>query len=510
MAVRNAVSAEVLASPAPGKLARLGPRDRGISVYHLTDLIGAHARTKSGEMRHVNYEQPLFYLDIDERVHIFKQCAPIFGLVTSRMNRISGLKWKILADSKDEDRKAEILKYFYGIYQDYANDPSALAYVIRTLLMKRIRRSLREVRPDLANFDRALFRWSKMMKFRHEDRSDEIQEWLSRPNAEDDFSEYVKKVVFDYMIHGVSSTYKKFDNKEFNSFYALPGGTVFPVKSRTVNAMSAYVQIADNMDPLLYFQDELSYSEYVPTTYHSYGMVPLEALVNKVAEYLLFDELAAERADGTKPPEKLVVLGETLPFGMAGAAFNMDLPMNEDEQKRVEQIINEERKDAIRVISGIGQPEVVDMSRADTFEQQSARQRQLREDIALVYNTTNMEVNLTGTEGTSGRNTSESQERIDLAKGIGPLVMAIKATMNQAILPAKYGAGYEFDYDIEIDERHTVDLLIKKMETTLYTQNELRIEQGRDPIDDPEADKLPATSRGAAAIPSQNEFVFPE
>ena len=503
MAIRNAVSADMIVGPKG-----IGSKGRGLNVYQLTELVGVDAAGKDGHRHRVTYEQPLFYLTIDERAHIFKQCAPIFGIITSRMNRVSGLQWKVQADSKIEDRKAHMMKYLYGIFEDYRDDMSIRSDMVRRIILKELKKTLFDLKPDGSNFDRALLRWSKMLKYKSEDKSSEIEDWLAKPNPQHDFEEITKMQVFDLLIHGSTTTYKKKVGGILTYIYPLAGGTVIPVKEPVVGGISAYIQIVDGFDPLLYFDDEVHYADYVPTTFQSYGMIPLEALVNKVAEYLLFDQLAAQRADGTKPPEKLVVLGDSMPFGQLNAAFSMALPMDVNEQKRVEQIINEERKDAIRVLSGVGQPAVVDMSRADTFQHQSERQRQLREDIALVFNTTNMEVNLTGAEGTSGRNTSESQERIDQAKGIGPIVKILERMYNNSIIPQRYGPGYTFDFDVEINEERTIDLLQKKVNTGNWTQNELRIERGADPIEDESADQLSREAKQSNFTPGFGDGFF--
>ena len=501
MAIRNAVSADMIVGPRA-----TGPKGRGINVYQLTELVGVDAASKDGDRHRVTYEQPLFYLTIDERAHIFKQCAPIFGIVTSRMNRISGLEWKITTKSKESDRRAEILKYFNGIYKDYADDVSVKALMMKRLIVQEMRKTLIDIKDDASNFDRSLLRWSKMVKFHGEDKSSEIEDWVNQPNEDDDFEKFTKKLVFDLMVHGSMSIYKKIVDGIMQSVHTLPGGTVIPVKEPVVSGLSAYLQIVDGYDPSLYYRDELYYSEYVPTTFQSYGMIPLEALVNKVAEYLSFDQLAAQRADATKPAEKLVVLGDYSPFGNLNSNFNLALPMEPNEQKRVEQIINEERKDAIRVLSGVGQPVVVDVSRSDIFQHQSERQRQLKEDIALVFNTTNMEVNISGSEGTSGRSTSESQERIDQSKGIGPIVKILERGWNSAIIPIRYGPEHIIDFNIEMSEEETLKLLQQKVATGIYTYNEIRIANGDDPLDDESADVLPSSTN---TIPAESNGFIP-
>jgi hypothetical protein len=220
------------------------------------------------------------------------------------------------------------------------------------------------------------------------DHAQEIEDWLAQPNINDSWADYAKKWVFDLMVHGSSATYKEIIDDKIENFYTLPGGTVLPVRSQYVGGVGAYVQIIPAMEPQLFFQDELSYTTYVPISSQSYGAIPIEALVNKVAESLLFDKLMAEQADGTRPPDKVVVFGDTTPFGGTLGEFKDDftLPMGKAEQRRLEVKLNESKKGAIATLSGVGHPLVLDMTRENTMGVQMERQKMIREEVALVFN----------------------------------------------------------------------------------------------------------------------------
>jgi hypothetical protein len=202
----------------------------------------------------------------------------------------------------------------------------------------------------------------------------------------------------------------------------------------------------------------------------------------------MFDQRAAEMADGTRPPEKLVVMGDRTPFGDIGKEF--DVPLSKPEQRRVEQILNEQKKEALRVLTGYGMPVVVDISRADTFQFQSERQRMVREEVGLVFGASNMEMNLTGAESTSGRNSSETQERYDLYKGIYPIIQGIERFYNREVLPFRYGVGYELSFKTGLSEREKLAALREKKDSGLYSVNEIRTRDlGEDPFSGEEFDK---------------------
>jgi hypothetical protein len=171
------------------------------------------------------------------------------------------------------------------------------------------------------------------------------------------------------------------------------------------------------------------------------------------------------------------------------------VPLPEEQQGRIEQKFNTARQNAIAVISGFGTPQVLDLSRADTFAAQNERQTRLLKDIALVFNVSNNEINETGSEGTSGRSVSEALERVDKEKGIGPLIRIIDKTMTNMILPRRFGDLWVFRHNDGLSETQQVEQDTKKLSSGTYSVNEIREARGDDPFDGEEYD----VPQGAAA-----------
>jgi len=469
---------------------RIGnPNKRGLNVYNRTQLMGASAIDKEGKIQNVTYELPYFGLTIDERIDIFRLCSPVFGIVTSRMNRISSLDWSVTPIYKNEDKLVDSFKYKKSIFDDFNKSDEIKYRIAAKMLARELLQELPELLPDLSNFGKSISRYSKMLRSNRIDISDEIYEWLQQPNHDTTFIDFIKSLVFDLMVHGSFGIYKEILNHRVENLYILPGGTVLPVRNTYVGGITAYLQTVDLSTPQIFFSDELCHSNYIPTSARSYGMVPLEALVNKIAESLLFDQLMAEQADGTKPPEKIVVFGDVSPFGdITGSDFNT--PMDPKKQKRIENILNEYRKNAVKVLTGVGQPLVVDLTRENTMGTQMERQKLIREEVALVYNMSNLEINISNSEGVSGRATSDSLETIDQNKGVIPLVKILESKFNREIIPFRFGPGYMLEAQIFKDRDKELDYYKKKVDSGLYGVNEVRTNDlGEDPFDDPSFDK---------------------
>ena len=463
---------------------------RGINVYTASQLVGIAGRTKSGVMMQGLAEVPIFGLSTFDRVDITQRCDAVFGVVTGRMNRIAGLEWNVVKESKEEDRIEFYLKQCKQMHDEYETATEVRYRIIRARMVREILTRLPDCLPDMSNFSQSLFRWKKRIEFRNEDASTEIEDWLHRPNTHDNFDDFIKKRVDSDLVHGSSAIYKEMVDGKLENMYVLPGGSMIPLRTRYVSSLRMFAQVCPGHDTKIYFPDEIVYSTYMPTAGVGYGYIPLEALVNKVAETLFFDLKAAETADGTKPPEKIAVFGgEKNPFGGLNDSENMDIPLAKDEQSRLETLLNEPRKNAIRVLSGYGTPAILDLSRSEIFAAQSERQRFIRESVAFVYNATNMEVNLTGSSETSGRSTSEAQAQIEKEKGIWPLVKDIENDLNFSILPLRFGSGYRFQYKSGLSEKEQAELDTAKMATGTYSVNQIRLDRGDEPAG-PDYDKI--------------------
>lgn len=447
---------------------------RGLMVYSLSQLMAITGRAKDGKHITANFDQSIFYLNFDERVSIYRLCAPVNAVVTSRMNTIAGLEFDVVSDKKQEDQIAERIKMAKGVRDDFAGSSNPAEQVAAKIFERDIREQLAPygLLADLSNFDKAMLRWHKMIQRQHTAQGDQIKQWLLEPNIGDRWEEHIKKLVFDLMIHGACAVYKETLSGRVENFYALPGGTVIPLKNKYAGGMQAFYQQTNNVDePLIYFSDEISYANYVPTTARAYGMVPLEALINMVAESMLFDRLMGDQADGTRPPEKMVVIANASPFGDVDK--EAPIPLNSAEQKRIEQKMNAPKKNAIMTFTG-NTVQVVDLSRENTMEFQHARQKDITNYIGMVFQASSMEMNLSGGDNTSGRSTADAQRDIYQSKGVLPMLQIIESMHNRDVLPFRYGPGWKIDYKTMKNDMEEMELLAKKMSTGIFSVNEVR------------------------------------
>jgi len=449
-------------------------RGRGSTVYSMSQLQAITGRDKDGRLVTWGTEQPYFYLTVLQRVEIFRMSAPVQGVVTSRMHRLSGLEFNITSEDKKEEEVSDQLRDMKDVYQEFKSSMEMSHLILKLKLVNSIREYLPDILDDLSNFDSALLRRKKRLKRKTQGECDDAKEWLMEPNNGVSWETFVKKYVFDKLIHGSAAVYKKQEGGRLENFDLLPGGSVYKIMAPYFSSLSGYVQVVpDYAEPQIFFSDELVYDEHIPTSSRNYPMIPLEALINKVAETLLFDKLMAEQADGTKPPEKLVIVTENNPFGSLDTTEKGDIPLDADEQARIEQKLNEPVKNSIMTFSG-NKAEIIDLSRENTMGIQMQRQKDIREEVALVFNASNMEVNLTGSEDTSGRATAEVQAEIDQGKGVGPQAKSLLNLIQRNILPYRYGPGLVFEFELGKDKKEEKLLDQIMLQTGEMTKNEIR------------------------------------
>ena len=467
---------------------------RGFNVYSFQDLVGIRGKNKYGEYTQGITDRPYFDLSVPERVRIFQKSTPVFGVVTSRMNKISGIEFDIIPDKKNEDKIVDEIRFKKMIVDEYAGQMDVKYITARMQLIMELQQIFPELLPDLSNFEGSLLRWKKRLNYLTVDRGNEIKEWLMQPNNTNNWEEFSKLWVHDLMVHGAGVLYKEEVSGKIDNIYILPGGSVIPLKSRFVGGAQAFVQIIQTYQAQIFFGDEMVYTKYIPTTFRAYPMIPLEALINKVTESLLFDKLMADQADGTKPPEKVVVFGDKSPFGDFDQAT--DVPVDKREQRRIETKLNEQKDRAVTTLTGIGTPLILDLTKENTMGVQMERQKQIQKDVALVFNMSNMEINETGSDGTSGRATSDSQERIEFGKGIYPIMLIQENAMNQQILPFRFGGRYRFEY--KKGQNELAQLRKEQMEIQMGKKsiNEIRSESNLNPFPDKQFD-VPTIARQA-------------
>lgn len=452
---------------------------RGVNVYYLSQLMDLTARNKQGQMISATSENPYFFLTPEDRLMIFQLCPPIQGIVTSRAHRISGTKINIEPDKKVEDRIVEELRSKKQIWVEMGTQEGVEYKVARAQIYAQMKYYLSDLFLDMTNFETSLLRWKKKINFKKVDRCNEVLDWLQEPSNGVKWQDFVKQYIVDLHVHGTAAIYKEVLNDRLENLYILPGGTVIPLRSEFVTSAYGYVQIVSGYEPELYFADELSFSQYVPISEKSYGVIPLEALINKTTEYLLFDKRMADEADGTKPPEKAVIVTDNSPFGSADK--DMLLPLDADEQMRIEKKLNDPIKTGVITLTGTNAT-VIDLSRENLMDLMTRRQEFLEKSMAMCFNMSNVEINQTGSSDTSGRSTSETQAEIDQGKGIIPIQKNIEVHFNQDILPFRFGDGYNLAFDITKSEVEKYDLLTKKK--GFYTINEIRVNDlNEDPLE---------------------------
>lgn len=467
---------------------------RGLNVWTLTELRRITGQAKSGDYIQGSVQYPLFTLDPYERELIMQSTCYIQSVVTSRMNRISSLDWTVIKEKEILDETIDNLNNLKSLFDEYDNLQDMNHIILRNRIYLEVKHKLFAIRRDMSNFQSCLMRYKKKVNRVNGKSAQQIIDWLDQPNLEDDFDDFIKKYIESLMIHGSVAIYKEWISNQIDNFYILPGGSVLPLRSETVGSYIGYAQIIENHMPKIYFQNELSFINYVPSATRSYGYVPLDALINKITEQLLFDQFAAERADGTKEPEKLVVMGDNKSL-FGDLTGDMSLPLDKAEQKRIEEKINTLRKGAIILLSGVGTPVVADISKADTFSAQSDRQDKLLRDIALLFNMTNMEVNLAGGQFTSGKETSESQAEIEEGKGTRPIIKKIEKVINKQLIPYRFGLGYKFQYQKGRTEEQQAQLDTLRWNSGTWTKNQIIEDRGDDPAPGEENDKLPQTGQ---------------
>ena len=476
---------------------------RGYNVYTLSQLLSITGQTKSGERLTASYDQSIFYLNYDERIQIFRLCTPVHAVVMNRMNVISALDFDIIPDKKQEDKIAEQLKNYRDFFKEVEKQTDEKYIIARGKIYNEIIQVLPDCLPDLSNFDKSLLRWKKRIQSQTSEDANWIKQWILQPNINDRYEEFVKKLVFDLLIHGNFAVYKECTNGQIENIYCLPGGTVIPLKNKFVGGANAYVQVTNRMDdPQIYFADELAYANYIPNTARAYGFIPLEALINKIAETMLFDRLMADQADGTKPPEKMIVITEDSPFGDLNKEFTV--PLDPDEQQRIEAKVNTPKKNAIMTFSG-NTVQVVDLSRENTMPIQMQRQKDIREEVGLIFQATSMEMNLAGSDNVSGRSTADAQREIYNSRGVNPIIKIIEMVYNRDILPFRFGTGWKLEYKPGKNELEDMEILQRKVNTGLFAVNELRVNELNEmPFPDPQFDVPPSQGAGTGQPDGSN------
>ena len=470
-------------------------KGRGYSGYYSNTLVRVSGQLKDGSKHEVNVEPIWTQTDPFTAMLIYQRCAPVFGVITGRANYISTTPFSIEPIRKNEDREADRLKDLRDIFNENAEGSMALG--IRMKCYQLMRHHLLDLKTDLSNFDASLYRWLKRVRNLRIDQAQEINDWFQQPSIGQTWSSFIKMFVEDILVQGrvaVKMDQDPIDPHRIGQMHILPGGTVAPIASKYVGGPIGFIQMLygsvmyGSYEPQIFFRDEVSFAHYMPNSATEYGMLPMDALINMVTESMLVDRLFAETADGTENPHIAVAFGDKNPGldidEIAGAGDVGDVPLDLDEQRRIEWKLNTpQRRGAVAVLTGTGTPVPIDLSKQSIMRDQMDRQDQISKFVGLVYNATQMEMNESGSGDTSGRSTSESQERIEARRGSGPIIQIIQEKMNMDWITRRFGYGYQSRFQVPMTDMEKIALQTAKKNSGVYTINEIRTEdENREPF----------------------------
>lgn len=467
---------------------------RGFQVISSNEIIKLTALDKHNKERET--EVQLKYSSVDPMIalQVYQKCSPVFGIVNKRAFRVSSTNWDIIPVKKIEDEIAVKLKDAHSIYKEYEGDSSMESIRIQLESLKLIYSNLPTVRNDLSNFDSALFRTMRQIRHSESNRCNEIEDFLAYPSPGLSMSDLLKIIVSDLQVHGRIALVKQIlGDGKLGNIKPLSGGTVYPIKTiYASNSVEGYVQIVDSLEsPQVFFSDEIMFSHYMPNSAVSYGMTPIDAMINLMTEFLYFEEQGKNKADGNEPPQKLIVFGQPNEFGQEDGSETID----PDEQRRVENKLNRNQKrKAIATLTGYGTPISIDLSNNDIYNSLMQRQEQILKFVAIAFSASNNEIN----DNNDNLATSKVNERYDYSSGIAPIYGTIEDMFNYEYLNYKYGGNYIFKFNPILDEKEKFELAKLKKDSGLMDINEIRVKDlGLEPY--PESDY----SRPSGANPQQ-------
>lgn len=459
-----------------------------ISMLNLKTLM---ARDSGGTPHNVTIPNQFDMIDPKIANEIYMRCHYVFAVVSKTASAVSAIEFKVKSKKNNYDKVESDLRCYKDLFDEnigYATNPDyhdqykSLGICMRAL--SAIKEELPTIIYDrdahsIPNFEKELFRKSRELKNKSLDEIAAIESFVFNPNNDYTWTDLVKIYVQDLMIHRAAALY--FVN---NNIYALPGGSVYKVMGRSIGESYGYVQLGDFTEPLFMHPNEVIYSQYMPNSNFGFGMSPLDALIDSITSTMLFDKLMANYADQDLPPEKLLVVTTDTP-GFDPSAILAGDPMSKGEQKRIETVLNRAKKEnAIKLITGlVGTPMVLDISKTDVAPLLLQFDELVKQRVAMVYNQSNMIVNMTDTSGTSGRSTAEVMERNDNSKGIRPYLMNIENIWTYKVIPRQFSSDYMLESVEEISEAERMDIIQKKVTTGLFSKNALREELGLYPVD---------------------------
>lgn len=460
---------------------------RGLDVIPLSKL-SVRGETRDGTIIKTELGAGNFFqLDPWTAETMATTCAPIAGVVHQRCTKAARAGWSIETRNRTHiiDEFASGLEHLNYLYDLKGDSPADLGAKLR--IWTELKKELPDLFPDLSNFPAEKKWWLKRQRSASSNDTAGLEMWLSNPANLGGlaFDEFIKTWTRDYMIHRAASIYKQQGPMgELAGLKMLPGGSVFRLPPMAAGLETAYLQVplgcffaggaygyvegddvwlggpgssAQSQISKLYFRTELSHSQYLPSTNWADGVSPLDALIDAFKSHLRLSGLFTESSDGTRSPEKAIIMGTKLPrMNLTEDSDNSsDAPLQETEHIRIERALNDKTRDTIvKILSRLGDATVVDLSHNDKATMLLEWENKVEQLIALVYGATMQEVNRTDSGGTSGRSTSEANERAESTSGMGPIYVGFENALTENVFrPYKPWAVFRMQSGLSDKER---------------------------------------------------------
>jgi hypothetical protein len=124
------------------------------------------------------------------------------------------------------------------------------------------------------------------------------------------------------------------------------------------------------------------------------------------------------------------------------------------------------------------------------------REKDLLNLVGMVFQATPMEMNLAGSDQTSGRETSETQRDTYYSRAVLPLIKIVENQWNYDILPYRFGSGWNVDYKLSKDDTEEIAKVAAKIASGVYAVNEVReYDLNFDPFPEDEFNRPPGQQK---------------
>ena len=410
--------------------------------------------------------------------------VPVFSVISTRIKQIISLEWQIVPIHQEEDALKTHIISKVNLYEEFKEDPIYEHVAIEAV--EQLKTDLPLLKDDLTNVWSCYERRKNEIRKKRRREIKKIKNFFLQPNREEDFSEFMHKVLWDLLVFGKSSIYKilsagRLINNDgmITEMVSLKGSSVIPRKGVKILSTTGYYQFVKepfSLDKAIFFElDEISYLQYLPNNYSIHGLTPIEVIVQLVAENLFYDTKRVKEFEDGRPPEGLLLLNQV---DEESEKSESSESVSEEQKESVNDEINKrsQLEDTIKVLTGVDKVQFIDFSRKEHDFKGLERSEFIWRAVALAYNMNPQEIGLVEDVN---RSTAEVQEQSERRKGIKPLLQEIENKFTAEFIHEMGFTNYKFQYTSEENRRATAK--IYKDEAFWKSPNEIRVEDGREP-----------------------------